>query len=286
MPIEFKNVFHIYSKNSPFEQIGLDDINLKLDGEHHFVALVGHTGSGKSTLAQHINGLLIPTSGEIEIEQFKITSKKKKNRNVKELRKHAGLVFQFPEYQLFEDTVLKDIAFGPKNFGDDIETAKTKAKAALNSVGIGEEYYDRSPFELSGGEKRRVAIAGIIAIKPALLILDEPTAGLDPKGVKQLMQLFKLIQASGTNIIFITHNMDQVLEYCDYGIVMQDGKIVRTATPIELFSDDLIANLSLEMPMVYDVAKKLIAKGMNLDLSKIHNVDSLALEIAKARGKI
>lgn len=283
MPIELRDVFHLYARKTPFEHMGLENINLKLTGEYRFIALIGHTGSGKSTLVQHLNGLLLPTSGEIQIDDFKVTPKKKKNKHIKSLRKHVGLVFQFPEYQLFEETVLKDVAFGPKNFGVKEEEALKKAKKALNDVGIGEEYFNRSPFELSGGERRRVAIAGIIALEPKILVLDEPTAGLDPQGVKEMMALFQTIHKMHTDIFMITHNMDHVLEYADYAIVMKDGKIVKEDTPIKLFTTHFDDSLSLEIPAVLRFANALKTNGLDIDISNIKNIETLVSAIIKAR---
>ena len=284
MPIRFEHVFHIYSPRTPLEQIGLNDINIDLSN-YDFVALVGQTGSGKSTLVQHINGLLIPSKGTIFVGDYQITSQKKKNKHIKDIRKEIGLVFQFPEYQLFEDTVLKDVAFGPKNFGDNEKTATEKAKQAILAVGLDESYFERSPFELSGGEKRRVAIAGIIAINPKVLILDEPTAGLDPKGAKSVMELFKRIHNQGTKIIMVTHDMDLVLEYASHVIVMKDGKVMKETNPVSLFSSPDYQELSLDYPSVFDLAIKLINKGMNIDIKNVKNIHDLVREIKKAGNK-
>ena len=284
MPIRFEHVFHIYSPRTPLEQIGLIDINIDLSN-YDFVALVGQTGSGKSTLVQHINGLLIPSKGTIFVGDYQITSQKKKNKHIKDIRKEIGLVFQFPEYQLFEDTVLKDVAFGPKNFGDNEKTATEKAKQAILAVGLDESYFERSPFELSGGEKRRVAIAGIIAINPKVLILDEPTAGLDPKGAKSMMELFKRIHNQGTKIIMVTHDMDLVLEYASHVIVMKDGKVMKETNPVSLFSSPDYQELSLDYPSVFDLAIKLINKGMNIDIKNVKNIHDLVREIKKAGNK-
>ena len=280
MSIKFENVFHIYAKKTPFETLGLNDINLTIDG-YSFVALVGHTGSGKSTLIQHMNGLLLPDKGRILVNDYEILPQKKKNKKIKQIRQEIGVVFQFPEYQLFEDTVLKDVAFGPRNFGVDQKEAQERAKKAILAVGLNETYFERSPFELSGGEKRRVAIAGIIALQPNVLILDEPTAGLDPQGTKNMMHLFKMIMKQGTTIIMVTHDMDLVLEYADHVIVMKDGKIIKETSPHELFQSEDYKDLSLDYPRVFEFASNLKKHGLNIDISKIKNVDDLALEIKR-----
>lgn len=282
MPITFDHVFYTYSKKTPFEQIGLEDVNISLNN-YSFIALVGHTGSGKSTLAQHITGLIIPDKGTVHVDDYVITPRKKENKNIKKIREQVGLVFQFPEYQLFEETVLKDVAFGPKNFGVSEEEAIQRAKDALIRVGLDESYFNRSPFDLSGGEKRRVAIAGIIAIKPKVLILDEPTAGLDPQGSEKMMQLFCEINKSGTQIIMVTHDMDLVLEYADHVVVMKDGKVAKELSPLELFSSDDYQDLSLDYPRVFEVAKELIKRGLKIDLKNIKNIDTLVDEICKGR---
>lgn len=284
MSIRFENVFHVYGKKTPFEQMGLDDINLDLK-DYDYVALVGHTGSGKSTLVQHMTGLLLPDRGVVHINDFQIVPNKRKNKHIKDIRKELGLVFQFPEYQLFEDTVLKDVAFGPKNFGVDAKEAIERAKKAILAVGLDESYFERSPFELSGGEKRRVAIAGIIAIEPHVLILDEPTAGLDPQGAQNMMDLFNKIHENGTTIIMITHDMDLVLEYAKQVIVMKDGKVVKETSPLELFMSKDYASYSLDYPQVFDLAMRLKTKGYKIDITKVYNEDSLVEEIKRNRGQ-
>ena len=281
MSIKFENVFFTYQENTPFCTHALNDINLEIN-DNEFVGLIGHTGSGKSTLVQHINALLRPSKGVIKVGDYEIIAKAKKIKNLKNLKKYAGLVFQFPEYQLFEDTVLKDVSYGPKNFGDKEEEAILKAKKALKLVGISEDLFEKSPFELSGGQKRRVAIAGIIALEPKILVLDEPTAGLDPKGAKDMMELFNVIHKNGTTIVMVTHNMDNVLKYCSRAIVMSKGEIISDSTPLELFSyDNLNEKYNIDQPTVLKYAKELIKGGLKLDLSKIKDVESLALEIKR-----
>lgn len=283
MPIRFEKVSYTYGKKTPFEYAALKDIDLEIL-EGSFTAIVGHTGSGKSTLIQHLNGLLLPDQGKVVIVDF-VLEAKKKIKNIKELRKQVGIVFQFPEYQLFESTVLKDVMFGPKNFGASEEEARKKAQNALALVNIPEAYYEKSPFALSGGERRRVAIAGILAMEPKILVLDEPTAGLDPKGIDEMMTLFKEIHDKGTTIILVSHDMDVVLEYADKVIVLQDGHVIKMDTPSKLFQDDQFESYSLEMPMVYQFAKELIKKGIPIHLDAIKNPETLAKEIAKARDQ-
>lgn len=303
MPLNLKNVFYIYSQKTPQEKEALDDITLSFE-DHCFTALIGKTGSGKSTLIQHLNVLLLPTSGIVELGDkiidmslvFKKNGKvnqramrkkhKAKIKDVKEIRKKVGLVFQFPEYQLFEETVIKDVAYGPKNFGMKEEDAKEAAKDALSLVGLDESFYERSPFELSGGEKRRVAIAGILALKPDILVLDEPTVGLDAKSEENLMNLLISLYEKGTSIILATHNMDVVLQYAKRVIVLDQGKIKKDTTPLELFQDqDFLKTSSLEPPKVFSFALSLKEKGMDIDLTKVKDVSSLALEIVRNKDR-
>ena len=266
MPIIFKHLNYSYSPNTPIAFSALKDINLEIK-DHSFTMLIGHTGSGKSTLVQQINALLVPTSGEVDVNGIIVDSNIKKLKNIKDLRKGVGLVFQFPEYQLFEETILKDVSFGPKNFGVSEEESIELAKEALNLVGIKEEYYNRSPFELSGGQKRRVAIAGILTLKPKILILDEPTAGLDPQGSREMMNLFKEIHQRGTTILMITHDMDNVIRYGTDVIVLSKGKVIKEVKPYQLFLDEKIfSELSIEEPLVIKMAKELNKRGNKIDL--------------------
>lgn len=282
MPIVFKELTHIYYPNSPFEYHALKEINLTLQ-DKKFIAIIGHTGSGKSTLAQHINALLLPTSGELQVDDYLIQPKVK-IKGIKMLRKHAGMVFQFPEYQLFEETIFKDVAFGPKNFGAKEETLKEKVIEVLKLVGLDETYLDRSPFELSGGQKRRVAIAGILAMDPDILVLDEPTAGLDPQGAHEMMRLFRTLHKSGKTIIMITHEMEYVLGYCDEVVVMKDGKIITQKRPIDVFVDDeLLKEINIEAPAVISFAKKLEANGLKLNYENIRTTSSLVDAILEAK---
>lgn len=282
MPIDFSGVTFIYNRKSPFQYEALHDVNLHLD-EGKFIALVGRTGSGKSTLVQHLNALLSPSVGTVTIDEFvNSADKKKRTKKLKGLRKKVGLVFQFPEYQLFEETVEKDVAFGPRNFGFSKEESLQIAYKALETVGLDKTFYERSPFELSGGEKRKVAIAGILALDPTMLVVDEPTAGLDPEAARETMGLFKKIHEDGKTIVLVTHDMNLVSLYADTVVVMDDGKVAEVATPKELFSHP-IEQYSLEMPALYDAARYLNAHGYKIDESKIDGVASLAEAIAKDR---
>ena len=284
MPINFHDVSFIYNRKSPLEYEALKDVSLDIENGS-FVALVGRTGCGKSTLIQHINALLNPTSGEVKVDDFCNSSdKKKRTKKTKELRRHVGLVFQFPEYQLFEDSVEKDVAYGPKNFGMKGPEALEEAQKALRMVGLDESFDKRSPLELSGGEKRRVAIAGILAYHPSYLIIDEPTAGLDPAGALALMDLFEKIHQEGTTIILVTHDMNLVLRYCDKVIVMDQGKIARISTPTELFSEDM-ERFSLETPLLYSFITQLKQRGIELDEGKIVDCQTLAQQIASIKEK-
>lgn len=279
MQIEVKNVSYTYfvSKNESFK--ALDDVSFSIE-KGDFVAVVGKTGAGKSTLMQILNGLLLPSAGEVVIDDF-VVSKDKKRRSKKLflLRKKVGMVFQFPEYQLFEENVLKDVMFGPKNFGLNEEEAKKVSIEALNSVGISESYFKRSPFELSGGEKRKIAIAGILASNPDILVLDEPTAGLDPSSKTEIMDLIKKLHEEGKTIILVTHDMDVVMKYTKKVVVLNDAKLVKVTTPENLFNEKDIENYSLEIPTLYKFKKALKEYGFKKDLSLVNNFDSLMNEI-------
>ncbi|MFQ8706809.1 MAG: energy-coupling factor transporter ATPase [Thomasclavelia sp.] len=277
MSIKFKEVEHIYSENTPFSYHALKGVNLNIR-DKSFTAIIGQTGSGKSTLIQHINALLLPTCGEINIDEYIITATDKPSK-LKPLRKKAGLVFQFPEYQLFEETIEKDIIFGPMNFGISEEEAKKIAHSVLKTVGLDESYLNKSPFDLSGGQKRRVAIAGILAMNPDILILDEPTAGLDPQGTNEMMGLFKKINDSGKTIILVTHDMNHVLQYCDEVVVMNHGRVEKHDTVTNIFKDsNYLNNLGIDLPIITDFILKLNSHGFNID-SSINNIDQLVLAI-------
>ncbi|RHS37490.1 energy-coupling factor transporter ATPase [Coprobacillus sp. AF09-1A] len=277
MSITFKEVEHIYSENTPFAYHALKGVNLKIT-DQSFTAIIGQTGSGKSTLIQHINALLLPTSGSISIDEYLITATDKPSK-LKPLRKKAGLVFQFPEYQLFEETIEKDIIFGPMNFGVSEEEAKKIAHNVLKTVGLDESYLNKSPFDLSGGQKRRVAIAGILAMNPDILILDEPTAGLDPQGTNEMMSLFKRINESGKTIILVTHDMNHVLQYCDEVVVMNHGKVEKHDTVTNVFKDsEYLNSLGIDLPIITNFIIKLNNQGFNLD-SSINNIEQLIAAI-------
>lgn len=265
MPITFKKVAHTYQKDSPFAYAALKGIDLQIK-EGVITAIIGKTGSGKSTLVQHLNGLLLPSEGSIHIHDRTIIANHK-NKDLKSLRKEVGLVFQFPEYQLFEETILKDVSFGPKNFGVSDQEAIQKAREMLRIVGLDESYEQRSPFELSGGQKRRVAIAGILAMDPSVLVLDEPTAGLDPQGAYEMMQLFvKMNKEFQKSVLIVTHDMEHVLKYCDEVIVMKDGSILKTCDVKNFFiQDHLLESLSITPPYIMQLRNNLIKNGLLID---------------------
>ena len=281
MQIKIDKLSYKYLEKTPNEVEALHEVSLEIP-EGKITSIIGHTGSGKSTLIQTLNGLLIPNSGEVHIGEFTVTNKKKKNKNIKKLRKHLAIVFQFPEYQLFEETVEKDVAFGLKNYGVKEPEAIKQAHEALKEVGIDESFYKRSPFELSGGEKRRVAIAGIIALNPDILVLDEPTAGLDPLGSKIILSLIEKFNKEGKTIILVTHDMNIVLNYSDHVIVMNDGRVSFEGTPSDLFSGD-ISEYSIDVPQLFKFAKLLEAKGVKLDISKIRTLDDLISQLKEKR---
>ena len=273
MGIKIENVFYTYQKKASNSTLALDDVSFTIN-DNDFVALVGETGSGKSTLAQCLNALLIPDKGQVVVDDFVISHKNRKSRKLRSLRKRVGLVFQFPEYQLFEETVEKDVAFGVKNFGVKGEEALNQAHKALLEVGLDESYFKRPPFELSGGERRKVAIAGILAINPDILIFDEPTVGFDPASAKELMNTIVDLHKQGKTIIIITHDMDLVNEYAQKVFLLEKGKLVFEGTPSELFVH--VQNYDrLDIPKVIKLALALKEKGADIDINQIHNIDDL-----------
>ena len=299
MSIKVNNVSYLYNKKENLDKAALKEISLTIK-DKDFVTIVGKTGSGKSTLVQTFNALILPTLGYNEIEEFYITEDKKlkkellknkdktirkENKRYSKLKKKVGMVFQFPEYQLFSETVLKDVMFGPKNFGFCEEEAKDRAIKALQDVGIPESYFDKSPFELSGGEKRRVAIAGIIASEPDILILDEPTAGLDPKGKKEILELIAAYHKTGKTVIVVTHDMDIVLEYSEKVIVLNNGKLIDILSPDELFKKENLEELSLEMPNLIKFKNQLKYWGFAGFLENINDFDGLIDAIVKVKGE-
>ena len=280
MAISFQKITYIYDAGMPYAHAAINDIDLELE-EGKITAIIGETGSGKSTLVQHLNALLLPNKGRLVILDHEIESDKK-NRGLKSLRKDVGLVFQFSEYQLFEETILKDVAFGPKNFGDDEETALNKAKKALKLVGIPESYYERSPLELSGGQKRRVAIAGIIAIEPKILVLDEPTAGLDPVGAMEMINLFiSLNKNMGTTIIIVSHDNEVVYNYADNVVLMADGSVRYSGDTLSLFNnDELVKQFNLLEPRLVKLKRELREKGFKIN-DDVRTLPVLAKVVAR-----
>ncbi|MCI6845876.1 MAG: energy-coupling factor transporter ATPase [Erysipelotrichaceae bacterium] len=284
MAITFKSLSYIYDEGMPYAHHALKDINLNIE-EGKITAIIGKTGSGKSTLVEHLNALLVPSSGSLEIEDT-IILPGKKNKGLKALRKKVGLVFQFSEYQLFEETILKDVAFGPKNYGASEQEAIAKAKLALKMVGIDESYYETSPFDLSGGQKRRIAIAGILALEPKIIVLDEPTAGLDPKGSQEMIDLFvKLNKKTGITVILVTHDNEIVYNYADNTVLMADGEVKYSGNTLELFNDkEKVKKFNILEPKILSVKNALNDKGFKIP-SNVRTIDELAKYLSKELRK-
>ncbi|HGQ1845427.1 TPA: energy-coupling factor transporter ATPase [Streptococcus pneumoniae] len=262
MGIALENVNFTYQEGTPLASAALSDVSLTIE-DGSYTALIGHTGSGKSTILQLLNGLLVPSQGSVRIFDTLITSTSK-NKDIRQIRKQVGLVFQFAENQIFEETVLKDVAFGPQNFGVSEEDAVKTAREKLALVGIDESLFDLSPFELSGGQMRRVAIAGILAMEPSILVLDEPTAGLDPLGRKELMTLFKKLHQSGMTIVLVTHLMDDVAEYANQVYVMEKGRLVKGGKPSDVFQDVVfMEEVQLGVPKITAFCKRLADRGVS-----------------------
>ncbi len=258
MSLILENVSYIYSPDSPYETRALNDISFRIE-KGEAVGLIGHTGSGKSTLLQLINGLLKPDEGSIEIAGYTIT---KDSKNLTDLRKEVGLVFQYPEYQLFEETVAKDIAFGPKNQGLSEEEVNQRVKEAMDLVGLDESYCEKSPFELSGGEKRRAAIAGVLAMKPKILMLDEPTAGLDPAGREQLLKQLMNLKGNDMTLIFISHSMEEVSKIADRILVLSAGKLVLDKPVDQAFEEEeFLTSVGLDLPVLARFFARMREKG-------------------------
>ena len=262
MGIALKQLSYTYQEGTPFEGAALFDVNIEIPSGS-YTALIGHTGSGKSTILQLLNGLLLPSRGEVQMNDLSISSESSQ-KELKNLRKKVGLVFQFPESQLFAETGVKDVAFGPQNFGVDQESAERLAKEKLQLVGLSEDLFERSPFELSGGQMRRVAIAGILAMEPEILVLDEPTAGLDPLGRRELMKLFASLHRAGMTIILVSHSMEDVAEYANFVYVLEKGRIVMSGHPKEVFQDvEGLEQIQLGVPKVTKFAWRLRNKGLS-----------------------
>ena len=262
MGIILDNVGYTYQEGTPFASVALSDVSLTIE-DGSYTAIIGHTGSGKSTILQLLNGLLVPTKGSVRVFDTLITPTSV-NKQIRQIRKQVGLVFQFAENQIFEETVLKDVAFGPQNFGVSVEEAEAIAREKLALVGIDESLFGRSPFELSGGQMRRVAIAGILAMEPSILVLDEPTAGLDPIGRKELMALFKKLHQDGITIVLVTHLMDDVAEFADQVYVMEKGKLVKSGKPSLVFQNvEFMEKIQLGVPKITRFAQRLAERGVS-----------------------
>ena len=284
MPIEVKNLTHIYMKGTPFEARALDSVSLNIrDGE--FIGVIGHTGSGKSTLIAHLNALDRPEPGTVFVNGMDLGAK---DADLAKVRRTVGLVFQYPEYQLFEETVAKDIAFGPRNLKLPEDEVQARVRRAMEMVGLAERYADRSPFDLSGGQKRRAAIAGVLAMEPSILILDEPAAGLDPVGRREMLDLVKRIHEAGTTVVMVSHSMDDVGRLCDRLIVLEHGHVAFTGTPAEVFrhGDELRA-IGLDVPECARLAAALREKGFSLpeDIYSYDDVRSALLKMLKGEGE-
>ena len=283
MPIEVKNLTHIYMEGTPFEARALDSVSLSIrDGE--FIGVIGHTGSGKSTLIAHLNALDRPEPGTVFVNGMDLGAK---DADLAKVRRTVGLVFQYPEYQLFEETVAKDIAFGPRNLKLPEDEVQVRVRRAMEMVGLAERYADRSPFDLSGGQKRRAAIAGVLAMEPSILILDEPAAGLDPVGRREMLDLVKRIHEAGTTVVMVSHSMDDVGRLCDRLIVLEHGHVAFTGTPAEVFrhGDELRA-IGLDVPECARLAAALREKGFSLpeDIYSYDDVRSALLKMLKGEG--
>ncbi|MGE7842658.1 energy-coupling factor ABC transporter ATP-binding protein [Lysinibacillus sp. NPDC093712] len=281
MDIKLQQVSYAYSQGTPFEKRALFDVDFEIPS-HTYQAIIGHTGSGKSTILQHFNALLKPTSGKVQIGDRTVEAGKKA-KNLKAVRQRVGIVFQFPEHQLFEETVLKDIMFGPMNFGVSEKEADIRARELVRLVGLPENVLDKSPFDLSGGQMRRVAIAGVLAMEPEVIVLDEPTAGLDPRGQKEIMDMFyALHRERSLTTILVTHSMEDAARYADNIVIMHEGKNVLSGTPRDIFKDvETLKQFRLEPPRIVRFQQK-IEKMINTPLAKVClTEEELAIEMAR-----
>ncbi|WP_170005939.1 energy-coupling factor ABC transporter ATP-binding protein [Bacillus fonticola] len=280
MDIRFQEVGYTYQPGTPFEHRALSEINLDIE-EGSYWAIIGHTGSGKSTLLQHLNALLTPTEGEIKLGEYRIRAEQKAKR-IRPVRKQVGIVFQFPEHQLFEENVVKDICFGPMNFGVSKADAEKRAREAAELVGLPQELLERSPFDLSGGQMRRVAIAGVLAMEPEVLVLDEPTAGLDPRGRKEMMNLFaRLRREKGLTIVLVTHSMEDAAQYADRIAILRNGQLQKKGTTDEIFSNPTeLVSFGLDVPSTVRFQVEVAKRWGHAFRSPALNVDDLAQEIA------
>ena len=278
MSIKTVDLTHIYNKDGPYEKVAIENINIEIK-QGEFVGIIGHTGSGKSTLIQHLNGIIKPTCGTVYVDDVDVFAK---GTDMKGIRAKVGMVFQYPEHQLFEENVYKDIVFGLKNYGVDPSEFEERALEAVQTVGLSEDVFSKSPFELSGGQKRRVAIAGVIAMRPEVLILDEPAAGLDPYGRKLILdEIRALHDKTGTTVILVSHSMEDIAYYADRIIVMHKGAVAMDGTPCEVFSNaDELEKMSLDVPQVTSVLNGIRKMGYNVR-SGIFNASDAADEIYK-----
>lgn len=272
MPIEIKHLDHIYMPDSPFETKALDDVTLTI-GDGEFVGLIGHTGSGKSTLVQHLNGLMKPDHGSVIVDGMDVSDK---STDLREIRRRVGLVFQYPEHQLFEETVRKDVSFGPRNLGCSEQEIEERVVKACHQVGLSDEKLDMSPFDLSGGNKRRVAIAGVLAMRPRVLVLDEPTAGLDPRGRNELLELIRgLHEEEGNTIVMVSHSMDDISALAQRIIVMNEGRVAMDGTPREVFAHPQeLVDMHLGVPAAAQLAMELRKRGYNLP-DNVYTLDEM-----------
>ena len=279
--LELKNVSFVYSKGTPFEKVALDNVSVGFEAGK-ITGLIGHTGSGKSTLVNLLNGLYKPSSGEVLLDGVNIWDKPSA---ISKIRYKVGLVMQYPEYQLFDETVRRDIAFGPKNQGLSEDEINKRVNEAVKFTGISEDMLDKSPFELSGGQKRRVAIAGILAMRPEVLVLDEPAAGLDPRGRREILGgLCEYVKSSRTTLILVSHSMEDMAYYCDNVVVMSDSRMFKAGTVDEIFSEsDALEKIGLDIPVISKIAAKLKSAGVSLG-GKLYTVDGVKDAIIKVMG--